>query len=129
MCENLKTTHLLTFKAGDTEEVYLNLRDSDGAVIEVPAGTVPLLGIKKYVGDSVYIIPQKTGVVSAFAEETPYTISFSFTSEETLGLLYYDNKKRNEVTYTYDVELDAGSSITTVVSGDVFISRSVTGVV
>jgi len=129
MCENLKTTHLLNFKAGDTETVHLNLRDSAGDVIEIPAGTVPLLGIKKYVGDSVYIIPQKVGVVAAFAEETPYTLTFTFTSEETLGLLYYDNKKRNEVDYVYDVELAAGGDIMTILSGDVFVSRSVTGVV
>jgi len=130
MCEsNFKTTHLLTFKAGDTETVFLNLRDSNGDVINVPLGTVPLLGIKKSIGDYEFIIPQKVGVISTYTEDTPYTLAFSFSSSDTQDLLYYDNKKRNKVEYVYDVELDESGSITTIVSGEIFISRSVTGVV
>ena len=70
---------------GDTLSLRLNLRDSNGALVDVNvAGNVIRMGIKEDELDESYVIPVKTATLYTYAEGTQeYTIEFNFSSADT----------------------------------------------
>ena len=123
------TDHPLAFTSGDTEFVRLKLKDSDYVAINLLAGFTCSLGIKKKVTDTEYVVPEK--FATFYATEEPFTIEFKFTSTETSDLLSYTGKVKQDAKFRYDIELidssQSPSEITTILSGELFVSKSVAG--
>ena len=119
----------LGLKAGDTELIRLILEDDNGAVVDLTSGYTGTLGIKRKVSDTSFIIPEIAVVFHSI--ERGYTLEVVMDSADTLEALNYQDKERESVKHHYDIEVyDTFNDVrTTVLMGDMNISRSIAGVV
>jgi len=120
------------FIAGDTEFIRLVVKDEDGAVIDVSTDVSIVMGIKRKALDDAFIVPEQEGTTFVYDVNTQtYTIEIKFSSDDTVAILNYDSKERKKLTAYYDIELHnthlGADEITTILSGDFTISRSISG--
>ena len=121
--------YALEFVSGDKEVVRLNVRDTDGNIIDVSTGTAATLGIKKRITDTEFLIPEKAATMYAYDALTqPYTMEFIFSSDDTTAILNYGNKVRTKLKCVYDVEVTTTAlgtdERTTILAGTLDIGRS-----
>jgi len=124
----------IKFIAGDTEYFRLNVKDENGVVIEMSNDSSVIMAIKRHRGDEVPIIPETIATLYTYDADTQkYTIEFMFTSSDTLSILNYDGKRRNNLKCVYDVELhdvrQGVDEVTTLVSGNLQVARSISGTI
>jgi len=120
--------------AGDTYVLRFNLKDSDGTVIPVDTDTVIKFGIKEYISSDTFVIPEKTATTYTYDENNQtYTVEYIFTSDDTLDILYFNDKVRSHLKCVYDIEMHrthfADNSRFTVLHGELKIKRSIAGAV
>jgi len=124
--------YLIQFIAGDTEYVRLTVKDEDGAVIDVSEDVTVIMGIKRKELDDEFIIPEVTATTYVYdVDDQTYTIEFKFEADDTVAILNYDGKVRKILKCYYDIELHnthlSADERTTILAGDLTISRSIAG--
>jgi len=120
----------IEFKAGDTEYLRLNIKDGDGNPMQVGSDYTCIIGIKRKITDTEFIVPEKMAAMYNYSEFIqPHSIEFKFTDVETVALLNYNGKLRKSLIAYYDVELThtVTGDVSTILSGVLSITRSIGG--
>ena len=123
----------IQFIAGDTEYFRLNIKDENGAIINISEDSSVIMSIKRHKGDEIPIIPNVVATIYQYNKDNQkYTVEFLFTPSNTLAMLNYDGKRRNNLKCVYDVELheirQGVNEITTLVSGNLQVTRSISDI-
>ena len=118
--------------SGDTEYIRLNIKDSNGDIVDLSQSTSCRIGIKRHAMDGTFIVPEKMATMYAYDEyEQPFSIEFKFEAADTTALLNYNGKERKRLECYYDIELTitdvAEDEISTILQGKLVVSRSISG--
>ena len=90
------------------------------------------MGIKRNPLDSEFIVPEVIGTTYVYdALNQTYTIEIKFEDVDTVAILNYHGKLRKSLKCYYDIELHnthlGADERTTILAGDLTISRSIAG--
>ena len=128
------TNYELVFIAGDDEYIRMNVKDETGNFIPVDTDVTVKMGIKEFISSTEFIIPEEIATTYIYdADSQPYTIEFAYSSADTISILGYNGKKRSYLDCVYDIELHnthlGQNDITTILSGNLKVRRSIAGAV
>lgn len=109
----------ITWTSGDTSYLELFYNDSDGNPIDLTGASIAM-GIKLKRTDTSCVLPTK---FATWDSETNQ-ILFTFYPYETTNMLA---EGKTKMTFYYDVEIStSGGEITTILSGKIYLNRSIT---